>query len=114
MGGESGGLELGEFGGECGELVVSVEAAGVGQYPEARAGDRVGLGADCGLGAVETGAVGGDSDDGDVVGRVCGGEGGEAGGAGAEFGGGEFVGAGGGAGDDVGDAEAVVEQQVLL
>src|SRR5690349_8733694 len=67
----------------------------------------------------EGSAVGGDAGHGQdagaqVTGSPRGDQGPEALAAGRELGGGQFGGLGGGAGDQVGDAEAVAGQQVLL
>jgi hypothetical protein len=49
--------ELAEDDSEVLRAIVGVEAAGVGEDPEARVADRVGLGPDHGLGAVEGDAI---------------------------------------------------------
>jgi hypothetical protein len=93
---------------------MSVEAAGVGEDPEPGAAEGTGLGADGGAGAAEGGAVGGDASHGEDTGAAVGDQGGEALASGMEFGGVELGGLGGGAGDQVGDAQAVAAEQVLL
>ena len=76
--------------------------------------DEIRLGADGGAGTGEGGAVGGDAGDGEDAGAAAGDQGGQALASGAEFGGAELGGLGGGPGHQVGDTQAVAGQQVLL
>jgi hypothetical protein len=93
---------------------VRIEAAGVGQHPELRLADRIGLGADGGLRAVEGDAIGTDADHGEIARPVPlhfprhdlr---------AGDELLGRQFISAERGAGHHVRDAVAELEQFVLL
>ena len=93
---------------------MGVEAAGVGEDPDPGAAEGTGLGADGGAGVAEGGAVGGDAGHGQDARAAVGDQGAEALASGAEFGGVELGGLGGGAGDQVGDAQAVAAEQVLL
>ena len=89
---------------EGGRLVVGVEAAGVGEDPGVAAAGGGLLEADAGVFDARDDAVGTDADKGDVGGAPALDFGFEELAAGAKFIGGEFVGAGGGAFDDAGDA----------
>ncbi len=84
---------------------MGVESAGVWQCPNAGA-FPVGLWADFGFGLGKGDAVGGDAQEGEAFGFVLIDFGGEQFAACFDFGGGEFVGAGGGTGGHVGDAVA--------
>jgi hypothetical protein len=95
-------------------LVRGVEATGVGEDPQAGRAQRFLLRADGGARAGERDAVGGHAGHRDETGTVCFGECAEAGAAVAELGAGELGGLRGGAGRDVGDAEAVAGQLGLL
>ena len=99
--------ELGEGGG----LVVGVDAAGVGEDPGVAAAEGGLLEADAGVFDAGDDAVGADADEGDDGGAPAFDFGLEALAAGAKFVVGEFIGAGGGALDDVGDAEFEVEKE---
>ena len=96
---------------EGGGLVVGVEAAGVGEDPGVAAAEGVLLEADAGVFDAGDDAVGTDADEGDDGGAPAFDFGLEALAAGAKFVVGEFIGAGGGAFDDVGDAEFEVEKE---
>ena len=96
---------------EGGGLVVGVEAAGVGEDPGVAAAEGVLLEADAGVFDAGDDAVGADADEGDDGGAPAFDFGFEALAAGAKFVVGEFIGAGGGAFDDVGDAEFEVEKE---
>ena len=91
--------------------VVGIEAAGVGEDPGVAAAKGVLLEADAGVFDAGDDAVGSDADKGDDGGAPAFDFGLEALAAGAKFVGGEFIGAGGGAFDDVGDAEFEVEKE---
>ena len=93
---------------------MSVEAARVGQNPHPRAGRRRRLRAGDRAGVAERGPVGGDAGDGQDAGAVAVDESGQPVGAGLQFGGGELGGLRAGPGHQVGDAQAVAGQQVLL
>src|SRR5277367_6450420 len=99
---------------EGGGLVVGVEAAGVGEDPGVAAAEWGLLEADTGVFDAGDNAVGADADEGDDGGAPAFDFGFEALAAGAKFVVGEFIGAGGGAFDDVGDAELEVEKQGIL
>ena len=99
---------------EGGGLVVGVEAAGVGEDPGVAAAEGVLLEADAGVFDAGDDAVGADADEGDDGGAPAFDFGFEALAAGAKFVVGEFIGAGGGAFDDVGDAEFEVEKERSL
>src|SRR5215213_5551063 len=104
---DAGGLGGGGIGGgERGDGVVGVEAAGVRDDPEAGALKMLRLFAGARPGLGERGAVGADTEDGDDSGSPGPDEVGKADPALAELGPGELVRAGGGAGDQVGDADA--------
>ncbi len=91
-------------------MVVSVEAAGVGEYPGVAAAERVLLEADAGVFDAGDDAVRTDAYEGDDGRTPAFDFGFEAFAAGAEFVVGQFIGARRGAVDDVGDAEFVVEK----
>src|SRR6266478_816547 len=96
---------------EGGRLIVSVEAAGVGEDPGVAAAEEVLLEADAGVFDAGDDAVGSDADEGDDGGAPAFDFGFEALAAGAKFVVREFIGAGGGALDDIGDAEFQVEKE---
>ena len=96
---------------EGGGLVVGVEAAGVGENPGVAAAEGGLLEADAGVFDAGDYAVGADADEGDDGGAPAFDFGFEAPAAGAKFVVGEFIGAGGGALDDVGDAEFEIEKE---
>ena len=96
---------------ESGGQVVGVEAAGVGENPGVAAAERGFLEADVGVFDAGDDAVGVDADEGDDGGAPAFDFGFEAPAAGAKFVVGEFIGAGSGAFDDVGDAEFEVEKE---
>ena len=93
---------------------MRVQATGVGQHPDARTAERVRLRADGRPGVAERSAVGGHPGDREDAGAVLGHQGQQALAADAEFGGVEFGGLRCGAGHQVGDAQIVAGQQVLL
>ncbi len=95
-------------------LVVSVKAAGVGEYPGVAAAEEVLLKADAGVFDAGDDAVGTDADEGDDGGAPAFDFGFEAFAAGAKFVVGEFIGAGGGAIDDIRNAEFVVEKEIAF
>ena len=99
---------------EGGGLVVGVEAAGVGQDPGVAAAEEVLLESDPGVLDARDDAVGTDADERNDGGAPAFDFGLEALAAGAQFVVGEFIGAGGGALDDVGDAEFEVEKEGLI
>ncbi len=90
---------------------MGVEAAGVGEDPGVAAAEEVLLEADAGVFYAGDDAVGPDADEGDDGGAPAFDFGFEALAAGATLVVGEFIGAGGGAFDDVGDAEFEVEKE---
>ena len=96
---------------EGGGQVVGVEAAGVGEDPGVAAAEGVLLQADAGVFDAGNNAAGANADEGDNRGAPAFDFGFEAPAAGAKFVVGEFIGAGGGALDDVGDAEFEVEKE---
>jgi hypothetical protein len=96
---------------EGGGLVVGVEAAGVGENPGVAAAEGGVLEADAGVFDAGDDAVGPDADEGDDGGAPAFDFGLEALAAGAKFVVGEFIGTGGGASDDVGDAAFEVEKK---
>src|SRR5580698_4388210 len=96
---------------ECGGLVVGVEAAWVGEDPGVAAAEGGFLEANAGVFDAGDDAIGADADEGDDGGAPAFDLGLEAPAAGAKFVVGEFIGAGGGALDDVGDAEIEVEKE---
>src|SRR5258707_1152125 len=96
---------------EGGGLVVGVEAAGVGEDPGVAAAEGGLLEADAGVFDAGDDAIGTDADEGDDGGAPAFDFGLEALAAGAKFVVGEFIGAGGSAFDDVGDAEFEVEKE---
>ncbi len=96
---------------EGGGQVVGVEAAGVGEDPGVAAAEGGLLEADAGVLDAGDDAVGADADEGDDRRAPAFDFGFEALAAGAYFVVGEFSGAGGGALDDVGDAEFEVEKE---
>src|SRR5437868_8256280 len=96
---------------EGGRLIVGVEAAGVGEDPGVAAAEEVLLEADAGIFDAGDDAVGSDADEGDDGGAPAFDFGFEALAAGAKFVVGEFIGAGGGAFDDIGDAESEVKKE---
>jgi len=106
--------EVAEELGKDGGLVMSVEAAGVGEDPGVAAAEELLLEADAGVFNAGNDAVGADADEGDDGGAPAFDFGFKALGAGVKFLVGQFVGAGGGAGDDVGDAKFEVEKQVTF
>ena len=97
---------------EGGGLVVGVEAAGVGEDPGVAAAEGFLLEGDAGVFDAGDDAVRSDADEGDDGGAPAFDFGFEALAAGAKFAVGKFIGAGGGALDDVGDAELEVEKPV--
>jgi hypothetical protein len=99
---------------EGGALVMGVEAAGVGEDPGVAAAEGILLQADAGVFDAGNDAIGTDADEGDDGGAPTFHFGFEARAAGAKFVIGQFIGAGGGAVDDVGDAELKVEQGITL
>src|SRR5436190_23542773 len=94
-----------------GGLVVGVEAAGVGEDPGVSAAEGSLLEADAGVFDAGDDAVGSDADKGDDGRAPAFDFGPEALAASAKFVVGEFIGAGGRAFDDVGDAEFQVEKE---
>lgn len=94
-----------------GGLVVGVEAAGVGEYPGVTATEEWILQADMGIFVARDNAIGMNADKGDHCWTPAFDFGGEALAAGAEFVIGQLVGAGGGAFDDVGNAEVEFKQK---
>src|SRR5258707_9317755 len=96
---------------EGGRLVVGVEAAGIGEDPGVAADEGGLLEADAGVFDAGDDAVGTDADEGDDGGAPAFDFRLEALAAGAKFVLGEFIGAGGSAFDDVGDAEFEVEKE---
>src|SRR5580700_2763253 len=96
---------------EGGRLIVGVEAAGVGEDPGMAAAEEVLLEADAGIFYAGDDAVGSDADEGDDGGAPAFDLGFEALAPGAKFSVGQLIGAGGGAFDDVGDAEFEVEKE---
>jgi hypothetical protein len=96
---------------EGGGLIVGVEAAGVGEDPSVATTEGVFLEADSGIFDAGNDAVGADADEGDDGGAPTFNFGCEALAAGAKFVVREFIGAGGGALDDVGDAEFQAEKE---
>jgi hypothetical protein len=96
---------------EGGRLIVGVKAAGVGEDPGVAAAEEVLLEADPGVLYAGDDAVGSDTDEGDHCGAPAFDFGFEELAAGAKFVVGEFISAGGGAFDDVGDAEFEVEKE---
>jgi len=96
---------------EGGGLVVGIEAAGVGEDPGVAAAEKGLLEADAGVFDTRDDAVGVNADEGDDGGTPTFNFGLEALAAGAKFVVGEFIGAGGGALDDVGDAELEVQKK---
>ena len=99
--------ELREGGGQ----VVGVEAAGVGKNPSMAAAEKGLLEADTGVFDTRNDAVWVNADKGDDSRTPASDFGLKALAAGAKFIVGEFIGAGGGALDDVGDAEFEVEKK---
>ena len=99
---------------EGGGQVVCVEAAGVGQNPGMAAAEEGLLEADAGVFDAGDDAVGVDADEGNDGRAPAFDFGLEAPAAGAKFVVGEFIGAGGGAFDDVRDAEPEVEKKRSL
>src|SRR6516225_5937096 len=99
---------------EGGGLVMGIEAAGIGKNPGVAAAEGGLLQADAGVFDAGDDAVGPDADEGDDGGAPAFDFGLEALAAGAKFVVGEFIGAGGGAFDDVGDAEFEVEKEGIL
>ncbi len=96
---------------ESGGQVVGVEAAGVGQDPGVAAAEEVLLETDAGVFDAGDDTVGADADECDDRGAPAFDFRFEALAAGAEFVVGKFIGAGGGAFDDIGDAEFEVEKK---
>jgi hypothetical protein len=96
---------------EGGGQVVGVEAAGVGEDPGVAAAEAGLLEADAGVFDARDDAVGADADEGDDGGAPAFDFGFETPAPGAKFVVGEFIGAGGGAFDDVGDAKFEVEKE---
>ena len=90
-------------------LVVSVEAAGVGEDPGVAAAEEVFLQADAGVFDAGDDAIRADPDEGDHGGPITFHFGFKAHTAGAKLVVGEFIGTGSGAFDDVGDPEIEVE-----
>ena len=97
-----------------GGLVVGVEAAGVWEDPGVAAAEEILLEPDAGVFDAGDDAVRADADEGDDGGAPALDFGCEAPTPGTKFVGGEFIGAGGGAFDDVGDAESEVEKEGIL
>ncbi len=91
--------------------VVGVEAAGVGEEPGVAAAEGGLLETDAGVFDARNDAVGTDADEGDDGGAPAFDLDLEALGAGAKFVVCEFIGAGGGAFDDIGDAEFEIEKK---
>ena len=96
---------------EGGGQVVGVEATGVGKNPGVAAAEKGLLQADAGVFDTRDDAVGVNADKGDDDRAPASDLGLEASAAGAKFVVGEFIRAGGGALDDVGDAEPEVEKK---
>jgi hypothetical protein len=96
---------------EGGRQVVGVEATGVGEDPSVAAAEAGLLEADAGVFDAGDDAVGADPDEGHDGGAPAFDFGFEAAAPGAKFVVGEFIGAGGGAFDDVGDAKIEVEKE---
>ena len=96
---------------EGGGLVMGVEAAGIGKNPGVASAEGGVLQADAGVFDAGDDAVGPDADKGDDGGAPAFDFGFEALAAGAKFVVGELIGASGGAGDEVGDAEFEVEKE---
>src|SRR5689334_14998799 len=103
--------EVSEESCEGGGLVMGVEAARVGEDPGVAAAKGGILEGDAGALIAGDDAVGADADEGDDGGAPAFDLGFEAPAAGSKFVVGEFIGAGGGAFDDVGDAESEVEEE---
>ena len=99
---------------EGGGLVVGVEAAGVGENPGVAAAEGDRLEADAGVFDAGDDAIGTDADEGDDGGAPAFDFGFEALAAGAKLVGGKFIGASGGAFDDVADTEFAVEKEGIL
>ena len=99
---------------EGGGQVVGVESAGVGENPGVAAAEEGLLEADAGVFDAGHDPVGMDADEGDNGWAPAFDFGLEAPAAGAKLVIGEFIGAGGGAFDDVSDAEFEVEKQGIL
>ena len=96
---------------EGGGLIMGVEAAGIGKHPGMAAAKGCFLQADAGVFDAGDDAVGSDADKGDDRGAPAFDFGFEALAAGAKFVVGKLIGAGSGAGDEVGDAEMEVEKE---
>ena len=99
---------------EGGGLVVGVDTAGIGEDPGVAAAEGDLLEADAGVLDAGDDAVGTDADEGDDGGTPAFDFGFEALAAGAKFVVGQFIGASGGAFDDVGDAKFEVEKEGIL
>jgi hypothetical protein len=99
---------------EGGELVVGVEAAGVEEDPGVAAAEWDFLEADVGVIDAGDDAVGTDADEGDNGGAPAFDVGLESLRASEKFVVGKFIGAGGGAFDDVGDAVFEIEKEGIL
>src|SRR4051794_32606762 len=95
-------------------LVVGVEAAGVGEDPGVAAAEEVFLESDAGVLDSRDDPVGPDAEEGNNGGLPAFHPALEALAAGAKFVVGQFIGAGGGALDDVGDAQLEVEQEIAF
>ena len=106
--------EVSEESCEGGGQVVGIEAAGVGQNPGLTAAEEGLLQADAGVFDTGDDPVGVDADEGDNGWAPAFDFGFKALTANAKLVVGEFVGAGGGAFDDVGDAEPEVEEKISL
>ena len=96
---------------EAGGQVMGVDAAGVGENPGAAAAEGGFLQAHAGISDAGDDAVGADADESDHRGSPAFDFGFEPPATGAKFVVGEFIGAGGGAFDDVGDPELEVEKE---
>ena len=96
---------------EGGGLVVGVKSAGVGEDPGVAAAEGGLLESDASVFDAGDNAIGADADEGDDGGAPAFDFGFQALAAGAKFVVGEFISAGGGAIDDVGDAEVEVEKE---
>jgi hypothetical protein len=93
---------------------VGVQAARIGHDPQAGGADRLGLRPDLGIFLTERSPVGGYPGHGDDTRLMPGHQVRELGAAGLELVAGEFRGLRGGPGDQVGDAQPVFGQQLLL
>src|ERR1035438_110105 len=108
------GAEPGKLIGQGFRAPVRVQPAGVGQHPHAGAAEGLVLRSHTGAGAAKRRPVGGDADDRQPAGTQPPDLGGQLAAAFAQLVRAQLVRAGGGAGDDVGDAEPDVQQLLLL